>query len=267
MFRCRGLPFLPEEVSLEPSAAQSAGHPPGAGTASAPGLPPFSLGSFTLLLPQAVTPACFPGLGELDGAWPYVLSREGQGRARFLSGSVFCAAWGHRGFGFCPRGPCAPEGRPRLAALHGVPLGGLQFWVAHPLLWVSSVPTIAVPRMWVGPGLCSCSSFLLLARWEHPSLPPSSVLPRLPCPLSAAWCSLGTYSSLWGVGTAPPVSGVGSEGPGDLDSPSERPCSEIIGTGVDLLDPKPFSAGGQPRGLGCLTPRLRLSVLICHVRR
>lgn len=99
------------------------------------------------------------------------------------------------------------------------------------------------------------------------TLPLSSLLPCLPCPLSAAWCSLGIDRSLWGVGTAPPVSGVGGEGPGDLDSPSERPRSEIIGTGVDLLDPKPFSAGGQRRGLGFLTCHLRLSVLICHVRQ
>ncbi|VCW69780.1 unnamed protein product, partial [Gulo gulo] len=71
-----------------------------------------------LLLLQAVPPDCF--LDHLcwveHGLRPLL---EGQGRARSLSGSIFCAAWGRRGFGCCLCGLCALQGRP-LPALRSV---------------------------------------------------------------------------------------------------------------------------------------------------
>lgn len=258
--RCHSLPSLPEEVSLEPSAAPSAGYPPGPGTASAPGLPPSSPRPGILHLASAAGGRACLFSCIIPAGW------EGQGRARSLPGSAFCAAWGHRGFGFCLCGLCAPrapQGRPlwpccmalcSVASSSGslIPFPG---WPLSPrLLSLGCGGT-------VGPGFRTCSSFLLLPQWHpprHPStLPLSSAPPRLPCPLSAPWCSLGADGGLLGVGAVPPGSEDGGEGPGDLDSLSERPCSEI--TGIALPDPKLFSASRQPHGLGCLTARASVS--------
>uniref|UniRef100_M3Z652 Uncharacterized protein n=1 Tax=Mustela putorius furo TaxID=9669 RepID=M3Z652_MUSPF len=157
-------------------------------------------------------------------------------------------------FWCCLCGPCALQGRP-LPALHSAAMSSGS---CVPFPGRVCVPTVAVPRRGgtVGPGRLV---FPLPRRVASPAqsqpLPLSSALPHPPRPCSEPGCVFsGRRQRPNGGWAAPPVSGDGGEGP----------CPEITGTGVALPDPKPFSAGRQPHGLGCPIPRASVSSSACE---